>query len=374
MKKKISLFLTVMLIFSLISCAKKPEDAAGSQAVRAAVDFSAQYVRTDGYQEIAEFPQVTILRSVEELQSYSSAKQDVYNLSNDDEYLDACKRYDASYFENQIVIFVLLEEPSGSNRHKVTEVSLENKDELIIEIDTIVPENGTDDMAGWHIMIEPEAGVDLESEEAVTVLLDGENVTDPIIPTEYFSGYAGVALDIPEGWEHELIEDNSREQSFGIKFWPAGETEGKIYVSYQIDGFGVCGTGLKTEKITLGAYTGSQGTYDDHPVWDYIYLQNVCGDYVIHNESADIWWEDHGEEAMEILKSLKVGKDGCMSKEDAITIAEKECAMEYHNIYTEFLYTRGAWMITFYNNTTSARQEITVDQSGKIVAFLYTQK
>lgn len=374
MKKQSCLLLIVILMLALVSCAKKPEDAAGSQVVRTAVGFSAQYVRTNGYQEFAEFPQVAVLRSVEELQTYSEEKQDVYNLSNDDEYLDVCKRYDASYFENQIVIFVLLEEPSGSNRHKVTGVSLENNEELIIEIDTIVPESGTDDMAEWHIMIEPEAGVDVEGEAAVTVFLDGENVTDPVIPTEYFSGYAGVDLDIPEGWEHELIKDNGLERSFGIKFWPAGETEGKIYVSYQIDGFGVCGTGLKTEEITLGAYTGSQGTYDDHPVWDYIYLRNVCGDYVIHNESADIWWEDHGEEAMEILKSLKVGKDGCMSKEEAIAIAEKECTMEYHNIYTKFLYTRGAWMVTFYNNTTSAQQEITVDQSGKVVAFLYTQK
>ena len=68
---------------------------------------------------------------------------------------------------------MLLEEGSGSVRHKVESVIIGTDDICYISIDTIVPEVGTDDMAEWHILIAPEADVDIASESDVIVYLDG---------------------------------------------------------------------------------------------------------------------------------------------------------------------------------------------------------
>lgn len=173
--KKMSLLMVVILMFLMGSCAGKTDSAGGSSALKSEVKYSAQYVRTDGYQEFGDYPYVSVIHSVEELEAYTKKQNEVYHLETDKEYIEACARYDSSYFEDQILIFVLLEEPSGSNRHKVTAVSMENQKNMIIEIKTIVPEWGDDDMAEWHIMIEPKENLDI-TEEDITIILDGKKI------------------------------------------------------------------------------------------------------------------------------------------------------------------------------------------------------
>ena len=142
--------------------------------------FDAQYIRTNGYMEEMEYPVVRIIRSTDELNAYYEEYKDQYYLERREQifsdttigFLDACDRYDEDYFKDQILILVLLEEGSGSIRHEVSGLSLtERKGERIlhISIQSIVPEVGTDDMAQWHLMIEPEEGLDVEDESRITV-------------------------------------------------------------------------------------------------------------------------------------------------------------------------------------------------------------
>lgn len=89
-------------------------------------------------------------------------------------FLDACDKYDEKYFENQILVMVLLEEGSGSVRHNVESVKVAQDDKLYISICAIVPEVGTCDMAEWHILIEPEEGIDVVNEADVIVSVYAE--------------------------------------------------------------------------------------------------------------------------------------------------------------------------------------------------------
>lgn len=145
-----------------------------------ACKFKAQYSRTNGYHEGVEYPIVKIIRSVDELKAYYEANQGRYHLGRKDAayanepigFLDACDRYDEAYFEEQMLILVLLEEGSGSVRHEVKSVELTEEDgktQMTIRIDSITPDICTDDMAEWHIFIEPEKGVDIGNEEDVIV-------------------------------------------------------------------------------------------------------------------------------------------------------------------------------------------------------------
>ncbi len=52
----------------------------------------------------------------------------------------------------------ILEEGSGSIRHEVKSVVKNPDGSFAVEIERDVPEVGTDDMAEWHIIVEPECG------------------------------------------------------------------------------------------------------------------------------------------------------------------------------------------------------------------------
>ena len=171
------------------------------------VDFDAQYIRTDGYREGVRYPIVTVIHSPEELNAYYETNKDIYSLErrtgtiySDSTvgFLDACDKYGAEYFEDRILVLVLLEEGSGSVRHKVEGVS-SSDGELQIDIKTIVPEICTDEMAEWHIFIEPEAGVDVSDEDAVTVFLNGRNATEKFVPVYYSKGNANTMARLSMG-------------------------------------------------------------------------------------------------------------------------------------------------------------------------------
>ena len=126
------------------------------------VDFATRYIRTDGYHENAMYPAVRLIRSAEDLNKYYEETKDLYDLGHRGDpaadstigFSDACKRYDDRFFETHSLVLVLLEESGGSNRHKVTAVRQNAEGKLTVDIETIIPEIGTCDMAQWHIFVE----------------------------------------------------------------------------------------------------------------------------------------------------------------------------------------------------------------------------
>lgn len=290
-------------------------------------EYYTQCIRTNGYREDMKYPVVKIIRSVGELNEYYEANKEKYDLERKDNvsinttigFLDACDKYDDAYFKDNILVMVLLEEGSGSIRHKVQSVNMGNDGRCYINIERIVPEAGTADMAQWHILIEPKIGVEIEKESDIIVFVDG---IDPIAQSDliwHSHRNANIFLRVFDGWEYE-IEEREGSNEFCIAFWPTGRSEGKIKVWYY-EFFGVCGTGLEEKKITIGNYEACKGTYDNKEVWDFIILLGTPDYYVIMNNGADMWWSEYGDEAMQILNTLVVG-DGSVSESDEIDITK----------------------------------------------------
>ena len=111
-------------------------------------------------------------------------------------------------------------------------------------------------------------------------------------------------ISIPEDWEYEIKEYSEENSSFGIHFWPEGETEGELSFLYY-DAWGVCGTGLESETIEIGGYEASQGNYNGG-IWEFICFQKDSGWCVIKNDTARTWLGKYMDEAMEIIDTVRV--------------------------------------------------------------------
>lgn len=155
--------------------------------------FETQYISTHGGYD-KEYPIVKIIRSEKELEEYYYENCETYRFDRgrDDiiAFYVADNKYDEKYFENQILILVLVEEGSGSIRHAVTElktVTLNGESKTQITINRLIPTACTADMEMWHIFIEPEAGVEIESEEDIEIIFTKTVYTGRIEWVDYSS-------------------------------------------------------------------------------------------------------------------------------------------------------------------------------------------
>ena len=145
------------------------------------VQWVAQYIRTNGYSEGVLYPSIRIVNSLQELNDYYNTWHEVFDLERKDEvysdttigFLDACDQYDEAFFEKNYLIFVLLEEGSGSIRHEIRSVEQTEDKKISISIDRKVPEEGTCDEALWHIILELSRDVLVENSIDTYLYVDG---------------------------------------------------------------------------------------------------------------------------------------------------------------------------------------------------------
>lgn len=142
--------------------------------------FTAQYIRTNGYRKNNQNPGVTVIASTQDLEDYYKGYREIFsqipgfNMAVDPaaEFTEACSKYDDAFFQDNYLIFISLEEPSGSIGHQVTDVYRHPTDGICICIDRIVPEVGTADMAQWHIVVELERCWLVDAPNQVQVIIN----------------------------------------------------------------------------------------------------------------------------------------------------------------------------------------------------------
>lgn len=207
MKKAISLLL-ILTVFSLAGCKEEAPPVFHEQA-HFEVPFQAQYIRTDGDPD-GSYPAVIPVFDRQTLDAYYRTQRGQYDLerreapSSDSTigFLDACDGYDDAFFSENYLLLLVLQEPSGSNRHQVCQVLLDIAQQTTeIYLERITPEVFTDDMAGWHIFLELQRREDVAPGENVTVYMDGTQIyggghthqpaAEPQTVSNPASGYCG---------------------------------------------------------------------------------------------------------------------------------------------------------------------------------------
>lgn len=392
MKKRISILVAVCLVLFVVLSAcqtvnvkKAPDALLGNQTEQKPgkteekmIDeypISVQHIRTNGYNEGMDYPRITVVRSLDELNRYYETYKDLYDLGRKEivysdttiGFLDACDRYDEDFFAQNDLILVLWEEGSGSVRHEIRSIELSDDHIWIIKGIRKNPEVGTCDMAEWHFIVEIEKGTVKEDDEIILELENWNSIG-------YWHGYTNMELALPDGWEYSIEEYKEDGYTYGISFWPSEETDGKLRLNYFTIGFGVCGTGLSQVEYTFD--NGEKvhiGTYDNNPVWDFVSFRNTPGDYAVINEGADDWWEEYKEEAVSILHSIQLA-DGIIRKEKAIAVAEEHCTVDYDMTRAKFDFEQGIWEVDFWVSdppTVGGGQTVMIDAKGAYIESEY---
>lgn len=112
----------------------------------------------------------------------------------------------------------------------------------------------------------------------------------------------GVSISVPiiGGWEYAIAEGDGESHGFGVDIRPEGE-DGWVQLRYY-KLFGVCGTGLKSEDITLGnGMSGHIGTYDGKSLWDFMSFPAGEGNFVVRHVGSTSWLAQRSDEVMDIL-------------------------------------------------------------------------
>ena len=141
---------------------------------------------------------------------------------------------------------------------------------------------------------DPEAmsGYTSESAESSFVSVDGP--------------YGEISADVPDNWDAEAVPVDGGKLTYGLYgliLRPADADEGQIEV-FCTDSFGVCGTGLFEEVISIAGGNAHMGTYDDHEHWDFIVFGDTKPQIVAQHTECDSWSEEMWGEAWEILDSV----------------------------------------------------------------------
>jgi len=114
--------------------------------------------------------------------AYCEANKEQFDLERRDNvyadstigFLDACDRYNDTYFESQNLVLIVLEAGSGSIRHKITDVRHHSDESGTlfgwdISIEKIVPGIMSADMAQWHLFLEFQMGNVIKSDDKVWI-------------------------------------------------------------------------------------------------------------------------------------------------------------------------------------------------------------
>ena len=151
--------------------------------------------------------------------------------------------------------------------------------------------------------LEPESTAPVEAEP-----VSAEGMADQEMTTVGIGGpYGEITVEKRDGWSIEAAPVDSGKLSYGLYgliLKPEDAKDGQIEV-FCIDGFGVCGTGLETEEMTLAGYTAYMGTYDDHEHWDYILIKGEKPEIVAQHTECDSWTDVMWEEALSILDTVR---------------------------------------------------------------------
>lgn len=116
-----------------------------------------------------------------------------------------------SFYQDKALYVVYVSEPSGSNRHKLSSLTIKNR-QMNVEVLSVIPEMGTDDMADWFISFELDREY-ADSIDTYNVYNLPENYTanqnlNPSFVATVLEVYDGSILVQPDASSNEILSSD----------------------------------------------------------------------------------------------------------------------------------------------------------------------
>ncbi|MDQ2087066.1 dockerin type I repeat-containing protein [Herbivorax sp. ANBcel31] len=174
---------------------------------------------------------------------------------------EALDKYTDAYFENNGLIFIALEETSGSIWHEMDKVTFKN-DECIVNLKRFTPFKGTTDMAHWALLVTVPKGIADETQEINLNIIERQ---DLIKDYEISMGGSG-------GSYSSNIERIYSRLGYTDEFF---EENGMIVVSYQFgeggNSVGLNGAAIKGDSFVISTSVNNP-SFVGPPVMEYFYI------------------------------------------------------------------------------------------------------
>ena len=281
------------------------------------VEFSPRYLHTNGGKEGERYPLVHVIRSAEDLTDYEATAGQDFDLRE----LSALG-YDQAFFAKKALVFIVLEEPSSSNRHKVEQIKRrKNGDEtdFRVEISSIVPETGDCAMAQWHIVLEIPKD-EAPEVEAVSVYKDGILMKKKALSVTYcfgtdsattFSGgQAETLLGILQNLNYDPMRICNCAPQYQVK------TEGETYGIHLEEGYVRCSAGQA--ELTEDQLSALRELHD----WAKEQPSDLCGyptEEYFNEFSFFLTWGFYGESSYDSRTGRLVKTVNATKPEDYVT-------------------------------------------------------
>lgn len=119
-----------------------------------------------------------------------------------------------------------------------------------------------------------------------------------------------MSISLPKKWDffihkqREATKQKEGSSDFGIDFWPEERPELKLYLYYQWETIGLCGTGVTIEPITLNKKLSATAYYEeieDNFWYMIVFDKNKA---LVTNTKKKLW-EEYKEEIFDILSTIK---------------------------------------------------------------------
>ncbi len=166
---------------------------------------------------------------------------------------------------------------------------------------------------------------------------------------EYTSGYVDMAMIIPEGWQWESVQDKELSTE-GIRFWKTGDKAVSFELLCWRGGYGICGTGVTSEEITLsnGQKIWQHTEENTDSLWLNLYFESTPGDYVCAPTGTltKETWDSCRDEVLAILGTAQFGRDA-MTQQAAIAASQHFYDGPYDETYGRYDIKTGVWTVTF---------------------------
>lgn len=364
--KKLFIFLIIISVFLFSACREEEISIGGDPLSRDTVEnpvsdlvtgdssdknvpdpemvlYEAKYVRT--YWEERDYPLIESFSTLSELNEYDRL------------YAYDKAEYDERFFEENMLIMVIVSEGSGSNRHELIGIG----DNDVIYIKRILPEVGTCDMAEWHIIIEiPKQRA--EGHEFTAQFYSGD-----IKSLEYSYGFAHISAYLPEGFGYEIVpfnEENNNEP-FGIEFYPLEDPDFRMQLFYNREMIGFGGEGIVIERFESLRYDITSYCCDQ---WEMYVYEDLPGVYIFWVRGGEALSEKYEEEIELILSSACLSLNGIIGQDRALELAKEECTVDYIHAFPRFDPVTGHWHVDFVNKLADGTaQSVVISPDGKIV-------